>query len=55
MRFIRKKEITPHSGRLYDYEVENHLEGGKVKQKVIRYIGRSGSIANIGTTHLFNS
>jgi hypothetical protein len=39
MTFIRKKEITPRSGRLYDYEVENHREGGKVKQKVIRYIG----------------
>jgi len=51
MTFIRKKEITPHSGRLYDYEVENHKVNGKVKQKVIRYIGRSGTKeASVGTT-----
>lgn len=54
MPFIRKKEITPGSGRLYDYEVENHREGGKVKQKVIRYIGRSGTRARVGTTPIQN-
>lgn len=42
MSFIRAKEIPPGSGRWYDYEVENHREGNHVRQKVIRYIGRSG-------------
>jgi transposase-like protein len=50
MTFIRKKEITPRSGRLYDYEVESYREGGKVKQRVIRYIGRSGTTASTGET-----
>ena len=41
MSFIRAKEIPPHSGNWYDYEVETHHEGGHVRQKVIRYIGKS--------------
>jgi hypothetical protein len=47
MSFIRAKEIPPGSGRWYDYEVEDYREGEHVKQRVIRYIGRSGKI---GTT-----
>jgi len=47
MSFIRAKEIPPGSGRWYDYEVEDYREGEHVKQRVIRYIGRSGGI---GTT-----
>jgi putative transposase len=43
MAFIRAKEIPPRSGNWYDYEVETVHEGGRVRQKVIRYIGRSGS------------
>jgi putative transposase len=43
MAFIRAKEIPPRSGNWYDYEVETVHEGGKVRQKVIRYLGRSGS------------
>jgi putative transposase len=43
MAFVRAKEIPPGSGNWYDYEVETVHEGGKVRQKVIRYIGRSGS------------
>jgi putative transposase len=43
MTFIRAKEIPPRSGNWYDYEVMTVHEGGKVRQKVIRYIGRSGS------------
>jgi putative transposase len=43
MTFIRAKEIPPRSGNWYDYEVMTIHEGGKVRQKVIRYIGRSGS------------
>jgi putative transposase len=43
MTFIRAKEIPPRSGNWYDYEVMTIHEGGKVRQKVIRYIGRSGT------------
>ena len=42
MTFIRAKEIPPRSGNWYDYEVETIHEGGKVRQKVIRYLGKSG-------------
>ena len=42
MSFIRAKEIPPHSGNWYDYEVKTTHEHGKVMQKVIRYLGRSG-------------
>ncbi len=42
MTFIRAKEIPPHSGNWYDYEVKTVHENGKVRQKVIRYIGVSG-------------
>ena len=41
MSFIRAKEIPPHSGNWYDYEVMNTRTGNKVRQKVIRYLGRS--------------
>lgn len=47
MSFIRAKEIPPGSGRWYDYEVEDYRDGDKVKQRVLRYIGRS---VGIGTT-----
>lgn len=43
MTFIRAKEIPPRSGNWYDYEVMTVHEGGRVRQKVVRYIGRSGS------------
>lgn len=43
MTFIRAKEIPPRSGNWYDYEVMTVHEGRKVRQKVIRYIGRSGA------------
>ena len=43
MTFIRAKEIPPRSGNWYDYEVMTVHEGDRVRQKVIRYIGRSGS------------
>jgi len=42
MSFIRAKEIPPRSGNWYDYEVMTIHEGDKVRQKVIRYIGKSG-------------
>lgn len=42
MTFIRSKEIPPHSGNWYDYEVKTVHVGPKVMQKVVRYIGRSG-------------
>ena len=41
MSFIRAKEIPPHSGNWYDYEVETIHKGSKVIQKHIRYIGKS--------------
>jgi len=43
MSFIRAKEIPPHSGNWYDYEVKTIHEGNKVIQKHIRYIGKSGT------------
>ena len=42
MTFIRAKEIPPRSGNWYDYEVMTVHEGNRVRQKVIRYIGKSG-------------
>ena len=41
MSFIRAKEIPPHSGNWYDYEVESVWNNGKPRQRHIRYIGRS--------------
>ncbi len=43
MSFIRAKEIPPGSGNWYDYEVMGIREGKHVRQKVIKYLGRSGS------------
>ena len=34
MSFVRAKEIPPHSGNWYDYEVEDYRKGNKVIQKV---------------------
>ncbi|MBN1367287.1 MAG: IS1/IS6 family transposase [Dehalococcoidales bacterium] len=45
MTFIRAKQIPPKSGNWYDYEVESYREKGKVKQRVIQYIGRSGRLS----------
>ena len=62
MSFIRTKEIPPGSGRFYNYEVENYRQGGQVKQRLIRYLGRTGAAVNsrrandtalqLGTTHI---
>lgn len=41
MTFIRAKEIPPHSGNWYDYEVMTVYVKGQPRQKVIRYIGKS--------------
>ena len=41
MSFIRKKV---KDGRIYYYIVENKLVKGKVKQKVLMYIGTSDSL-----------
>jgi len=41
MSFIRAKEIPPRSGNWYDYEVMTVHESNRVRQKVIRYIGKS--------------
>ncbi len=43
MTFIRAKEIPPGSGNWYDYEVESIWNKGKVRQKVLQYLGKSGS------------
>ena len=43
MSFIRAKEIPPGSGNWYDYEVKTTHEGSHVRQKVIKYLGKSGS------------
>jgi hypothetical protein len=42
MSFIRAKEIPPHSGRWYDYEVMTTRVDGHVRQKVIQYLGKHG-------------
>ena len=47
MSFIRAKEIPPHSGNWYDYEVKTIHENGHVRQKVIRYIGRSSKVGTV--------
>jgi putative transposase len=52
MTFIRAKEIPPHSGNWYDYEVETVHEGGKVIQKHIRYIGRHGTVSTSSGRYL---
>lgn len=36
MAFVRRKNIN---GRVYLYRVENRWEGGKVRQKVLEYLG----------------
>ena len=41
MAFLRKKKI---SGKVYYYLVQNSRIDGKVKQKVIAYLGNSGSL-----------
>ena len=41
MTFIRAKEIPPRSGNWYDYEVKTTRVDGKVRQKVVRYLGKS--------------
>jgi len=46
MSFVRAKEIPPHSGNFYDYEVMNYWDKGHVRQIVIQYIGKSGTVKN---------
>lgn len=41
MSFVRAKEIPPHSGNWYDYQVKTIHKGDKVIQQHIRYIGKS--------------
>jgi hypothetical protein len=36
---MRVKELPPGSGHYYNYLVESVREGGKVRQKVIKYLG----------------
>ncbi len=43
MSFIRAKEIPPHSGNWYDYEVETIHQNGKVIQRHIQYLGKTGT------------
>ena len=51
MSFIRAKEIPPHSGNWYDYEVKTVHEGKRVIQKHVRYLGRSGSHSYLSSSH----
>ena len=46
MTFIRAKQIPPRTGNWYDYEVESYRDNGRVRQRIIRYIGRSGRVSN---------
>lgn len=43
MSFVRAKEIPPRSGNWYDYEVATVHHDGKVSQRVIQYLGKSGT------------
>jgi len=38
MSFIRSKKFS--NGRVYYYEVQSYRDHGKVKQRVIRYLGK---------------
>jgi hypothetical protein len=38
MAFVRAKKFN---GRIYYYLVENHWDHGKVRQKVLRYLGKT--------------
>ena len=51
MSFVRAKEIPPHSGNWYDYEVQTIHQKGKVIQKYIRYLGKSGSHSYLPSSH----
>jgi hypothetical protein len=51
MSFIRAKEIPPRSGNWYDYEVKTTHVGGKVLQKVIKYLGKSGEHSYLSSSH----
>ncbi len=46
MSFIRAKQIPPRTGNWYDYEVESYRDKGRVKQRIIQYIGRSGRVSH---------
>lgn len=52
MSFIRAKEIPPRSGNWYDYEVKTVHENGKVRQVVLRYIGKSTSHPSTGGSRM---
>jgi hypothetical protein len=51
MSFLRAKEIPPHSGNWYNYEVKTFHEGKRVIQKYIRYLGRSGCYSYQSSSH----
>ena len=44
MAFIRKKKVN---GKLYYYLVENNLIEGKVRQKVLMYLGNAKNILEV--------
>jgi len=54
MSYIRAKEIPRGSGNWYDYEVMGIREGKHVRQKVIRYIGKSGTTNGFSGGHVEN-
>ncbi len=55
MTFIRAKEIPPGSGNWYDYEVKTIHEGVHVRQKVIKYLGRSGGHSYLSGNQVLTS
>ena len=46
MTFVRSKQIPPRTGDWYDYEVKTIHENGHVRQKMVRYIGKSSTNHN---------
>jgi len=51
MSVIPAKEIPPHSGNWYDYGLMTIHESRNVRQKVIRYLGKSGSCRQVAISH----
>lgn len=48
MTFVRKKQIPPHTGNWYLYEVESYSTPNGPRQRHIRYIGKEGTLGSTG-------
>ncbi|PTD94484.1 hypothetical protein C9439_02115 [archaeon SCG-AAA382B04] len=41
MVYVRVKEVPPGSGNYYQYLVKGERDGGRVRQKVLQYLGKA--------------